>query len=71
MITIYELKRRNETNGGNFFSRATLKFWGDTLRGLKVKRDIDPTLVVVERKRTGKSWLFDLNTGRLQAPLKA
>lgn len=71
MITIYELKRRNVANGGHFFSRETLKHWGDTLKGLKVKRDIDPQQVIVERKASGKAWRFNLATGRMVAPLRA
>ena len=71
MITIYELKRRNKANGGNFFSRETLKLWGDTLKGLKVKRDVDPKQVIVERKASGKAWRFNLETGRMVAPVRA
>jgi len=71
MITIYELKRRNVANGGHFFSRDTLKLWGDTLKGLKVKRDVDPTQVVVIRGRTGTAWRFNLTSGRMIAPLRA
>lgn len=71
MITIYELKRRNVANGGHFFSRDTLKHWGDTLKGLRVKRDVDPKQVIVTRKRSGTAWRFDLATGRMVAPLRA
>lgn len=71
MITIYELKRRNKLNGGNFFSRETLKAWGDTLKGLKVKPDVDSTQCIVERRATGKAWRFNLTTGRMIAPLRA
>jgi len=71
MITIYELKRRNRLNGGHFFDRATLKTWNDTLKGLKVKRDVDPQQVIVERKRDGKAWRLDARTGRVVAPVRA
>ena len=71
MITIYELKRRNVASGGYFFARATLKHWGDTLKGLKVKRDIDPQQVIVTRKASGKAWRFNLATGRMIAPVRA
>ena len=71
MITIYELKRRNKANGGSFFSRQSMKFWGDTLKGFGISRDVDPAQVVVKRKRTGKSWRFNLETGRMVAPLTA
>ena len=71
MITIYELKRRNVANGGHFFSRDTLKLWGDTLKGLKVKRDVDPLQVIVTRKASGKAWRFNLATGRMIAPVRA
>ena len=70
-MTIYELKRRNVANGGKFFSREAMKLWGDTLKDLSVKRDVDPAQVVVTRKRTGHSWRFNRETGRMVAPLRA
>ena len=69
-MTIYELKKLNRANGGHFFDRNTMKVWGDTLKGLSVKRDIiDPNCVVVSRKN-GDSWLFNRVTGRMVIPLK-
>ena len=71
MITIYELKRRNKINSGEFFSRDTMKMWGDTLKGLSVKRDVDPQQVVVTRKKNSHAWRFNVNTGRMVAPVRA
>ena len=70
-MTIYELKRRNVANGGRFFNREAMKLWGDTLKDLSVKRDVDPTQVVVTRKRNGRAYRFNRETGRMVAPVKA
>lgn len=37
-MTIYELKSLNVANGGNFFNRKTMRFFGDTLKGFGVRR---------------------------------
>lgn len=70
-MTVYELKARNVANGGHFFDRATLKMYGDTLKGFGVSRDVDPALVVVTRKRDGNQWWFRKSTGRFLATKRA
>ena len=70
-MTIYQLKKLNVANGGNFFHKRTLKLWGDTLKGFSVVRAIDPYEVVVTRKKSGKAWIFDADTGRMRCPFRA
>jgi hypothetical protein len=70
-MTIYKLKQRNIADGGHFFDRATMKQFGDTLKGFGVRRDVDPAQVIVTRKRDGKSWRFDVATGRMRAYVSA
>ena len=47
--TLAEIKRRNIAAGGNFFSRATMKFFGDTMKSFGVKKGGK----VLYRKGTG------------------
>jgi hypothetical protein len=70
-MTIYELKQRNIAHGGCWFDRKNMKANNETLKGFSVARDIDPLLVVVTRKRDGKSWWFHRQTGRMTAPKSA
>jgi hypothetical protein len=70
-MTIYQLKALNEQNGGRFFSRENMKFFGDTIRNFGMCKGRDANTVTVYRKRTGKPnvpltvWTFDLKTGRV------
>lgn len=71
-MTIYELKAKNEKNGGFFFSRDSLKMFGDTMKNFGVRK-VTFNTVEVYRKRpvvggTGKgAWLFNTYTGRMIA----
>ena len=67
-MTIYELKKLNQANGGFFFARRHMEATGDTLKGFSVTRGTNPTNVVVTRKRNGESMIFDRKTGRVLIP---
>jgi len=40
-MTIYEIKRRTKITAPYFFTRETLKFFGQTLKDFKVKKQMD------------------------------
>jgi len=40
-LTIYEIKRRTEETNPYFFSRKTMKFFGQTLRDFRIRREAD------------------------------
>ncbi len=64
-MTIYDLSRLNKANGGKFFSRDTMKLFGDTMKSYKLKDNKDGT-VTVTRTRDGRKWEFDRATGRVK-----
>lgn len=70
-MTISDIKRLNEQNGGKFFSRENMRFFGDTLKNYGVGRGYLPNTVLVYRKRAMKPhvpltrWLFSTLTGRV------
>lgn len=46
-MTIYEIKRRLEEKKPHFFSRDTLKFFGQTMRDFKVYKQKDGKFLIV------------------------
>jgi len=69
-MTIYQLKALNEKNGGLFFSRNTMKFFGDTMKRFGVKRINDNQVKVYRKWGRKAEWFFDAETGRaLRGPL--
>lgn len=69
-MTLSELKALNERNGGYFFSRNTMKFFGDTMKNFGLRKTDDPKIVEVYRKKAtkhgsaGRTWKFNTETGR-------
>ena len=46
--SIYEIKRRTSETAPYFFSRQTLKFWGQTMKSFKVYKTDEPHLFLIE-----------------------
>jgi hypothetical protein len=46
--SIYEIKRRTSKTAPYFFSRQTLKFWGQTMKSFKVYKTEVPHLFLIE-----------------------
>jgi hypothetical protein len=46
--SIYEIKRRTIDTAPYFFSRQTLKFWGQTMKSFKVYKTDVPHLFLIE-----------------------
>ena len=68
-MTITQLKTLNKKNGGNFFERDTMQWFGDTLKNFGIEK-ITANTVRVYRKRTVRngvlaSWVFNSVTGRM------
>ena len=40
-LTIYEIKKRTEKTNPYFFSRAVMKFFGQTLKDFRIRRQTD------------------------------
>lgn len=71
-MTLSELKALHEANGGYFFSRDTMRFFGDTMRNLGIGKGDQPGTVKVWRRRAGKphvstrtTWTFSTDNGRV------
>ena len=67
-MTIYQLKKLNQANGGTFFERRTMKSAGDTLKNLGVLRHNKTTWRVYRKKpKVGQTlgWYFRMDTGRV------
>jgi len=48
--TIYQIKRRTSETAPYFFSRQTMRFWGQTLKDFKVYKTETPHLFLIEAK---------------------
>jgi hypothetical protein len=71
-MTIYELKRLNQKNGGCFFNRDTMRHFGDTMKNFGVQRYTSDTVKVYRKLPTvkgmaGHGWLFDTENGLMLA----
>jgi len=61
--TLAEIKDMNNENGYFFFSKNTMKFFKDKMSDFKVyHRDGQ---VIVHRKKDGKEWEFNTETGSI------
>jgi len=73
-MTIYEIKRRTEGTAPHFFSRQTMKFFGQTMRDFKVYKQQDGKFLIVapmrERTRFSGSeiWVTRGETRRIFNP---
>ena len=71
-MTIYEIKRRTEETAPEFFTRQTLKFFGQTLKDFRVyKIDNKNYLITAPSKMRGKvigqtRRVFNTETNKLQ-----
>jgi len=71
-MTIYEIKRRTEETAPEFFTRQTLKFFGQTLKDFRVyKVDSKNYLITSPMRMRGKvightRRLFNTDTNKLQ-----
>ena len=45
-MTIYEIKRRTEETAPHFFTRDTLKFFGQTMKDFKVYKQADGRFLI-------------------------
>ena len=57
-MSIYQLKKLNTKNGGHFFSRATMKHWGDTLKTLGIRQIGNQIVEVHSKREPNRKWLF-------------
>lgn len=70
-MTIYEIKRRTEETAPEFFTRGTMKFFGQTLKDYKVyKIDNENYLITAPMRMRGKvightRRLFNTETNKL------
>ena len=71
-MTIYEIKRRTEETAPEFFTRQTLKFFGQTLKDFRVyKVDSKNYLITAPMRMRGEvightRRLFNTDTNKLQ-----
>ena len=69
-MTVTQLKKLNQKNGGCFFNPRTMHFFRDTMDNFGARESETPDVVVLYRKtmREGqlvKEWLFSATTGRV------
>lgn len=62
--TLSEIRALNEEAGYHFFSKETMKFFGDTMKTLRVK-NIDGVRYVYRAKGRPAIWQFNPETGNL------
>ncbi len=63
--TLAEIKRKNTESGYFFFSRATMKFFKETMKSWKVIHRDDGS-VAVQRIKDGKERIFNPETGNIR-----
>ena len=66
-MTIYEIKQRTKTTAPYFFSKDTMRFFGQTLKDFKVSKQEDGRYKIVAS--SGSKWSNDLQTIRFFNPL--
>lgn len=64
-MTLTKLRELNKKNGGAFFNRDSMKFFGDTMKTLGIRPTILKGFVEVYRKNKSGSWIFNEATGRV------
>ena len=64
-MTLSTLKTLNIKNGGHFFDKSTLRFFGETMRSYSIRQSPESKeLVIVTRKSDGAEFKFSKLTGR-------
>tara|TARA_R110002110_G_scaffold8815_1_gene43927 strand:+ start:92 stop:328 length:237 start_codon:yes stop_codon:yes gene_type:complete len=66
-MTIYEIKRLTKDSAPYFFSKDTLRFFGQTLKDFKVYKQKDGRFKIIAP--SGSSWSNDLKTVRFFNPI--
>ena len=66
-MTIHEIKRLTKKTAPYFFSKDTMRFFGQTLKDFKVSKQEDGRFKIVAS--SGSNWSNDLKTLRLFNPL--
>jgi hypothetical protein len=65
-MTIYEIKERTKKTSPYFFSKDTMKFFGQTMKDFKVYKQKDGRFKIVAP--SGSDWSNDLQTIRYFNP---
>lgn len=52
-MTIYEIKRRTQETSPYYFSRDTMKFFGQTLKSFRVVKQVDGRYWVCAKRKNG------------------
>lgn len=66
-MTIYEIKRRTQKTSPYFFSRKTMKFFGQTMKDFKVYKQKDGKYLLIAY--SGKNWIGKHVTKRVFNPI--
>jgi len=66
-MDIYEIKKRTKVTSPYFFSKETMRFFGQTLKDFKVYKQKDGRFLIVAQ--SGKNWTEKHYTKRLFNPL--
>lgn len=53
-MTIYEIKKRTKETAPYFFSKDSMKFFGQRLKDFKVKKQLDGRFKILAK--SGKNW---------------
>lgn len=66
-MTIYEIKRRTEQTAPFFFSKSTMKFFGQTLKSFSVKKLSETKYKISAKSKHGfyTERIFDSETNTL------
>jgi hypothetical protein len=66
-MTIYEIKERTKETSPYFFSKDTMRFFGQTMRSFSVIKQADGKYLITAK--SGKQWTETHYTKRLFNPL--
>ena len=66
-MTIYEIKQKAQQTSPYFFSRSSMKFFGQTLKDFKVYKQKDGKFLIIAG--SGSNWEGKHTTKRLFNPL--
>jgi len=64
--SVSDIKCIHEQNGGYFFSRDTMRFFGDTMKSFGVRNRDDGIYLYRKHSRHGGVWVFNPETGDLR-----
>ena len=65
-MTIYEIKEKTKKTAPFFFDKKTMKFFGQTLKDFKVKKQSDGRFKITAK--SGNNWNYDHKTVRYYNP---